>query len=229
MDKELKEYKISGSENCSLKFVVEKSTGLKSESTSHHNQIRKDQCMRHYETQKSLTSSLCIWYFSIRTSFKLQNFRRSMFLSLPSLVKYSRLCLPEEHTDLGILPRSSIIWAKWSSSREKCFPDLGSNKKSPVTNSNTRHAIDHMSTDVSYSSPRMIWIDIIQKNKCRIYDANLVECWGHKSRPDQNRVSVSRRKPPLLLLARYNDGCIHTQECSLDTNWPNVLIELIMK
>lgn len=45
--------------------------------------------------------------------------------------------------------------ARWSSSLLYSLPDLGSNRKSPVTSSNTMQARDQMSAEASYPAPRI--------------------------------------------------------------------------
>ena len=55
---------------------------------------------------------------------------------LPCLVKNSREYLPERATCLGMGQSSSMMWARWSSSREQSSPECGSNRQSPVASSN---------------------------------------------------------------------------------------------
>ena len=56
-------------------------------------------------------------YFSVSTSLRGQNLSDRMCLSSPFLVKKSRQYLPLVAIRLGIRPMSSIISARWSSSR----------------------------------------------------------------------------------------------------------------
>lgn len=56
-------------------------------------------------------------YFSVSTSYRPQGFRLLMCLSSPRLLKNSLEYRPEKAMCLGISPRSSMMWARWSSSR----------------------------------------------------------------------------------------------------------------
>ena len=56
---------------------------------------------------------------------------------------------------LGIRPMSSIISARWSSSRSYSLPLLGSKRRSPVASSNAMQARDHTSAGVEYLAPRI--------------------------------------------------------------------------
>lgn len=73
-------------------------------------------------------SSSWKWYFSRSTSGRAQCRRRWMFRSSPLRLKISCDHLPERHRDLGNGPRSSMIWAMWSSSLPYLVPDCGSKR-----------------------------------------------------------------------------------------------------
>ena len=94
-------------------------------------------------------------YFSKSTSSSGQRLSDLMCRSSPARVKNSRLRLPPVATFFGIRPTSSIISARWSSSRSYASPDRGSNSRSPVASSNTRHAADQTSAAVPYLAPRI--------------------------------------------------------------------------
>ena len=109
-------------------------------------------------------------YFAIITSFKLQFWSFGILCRVPSLLKYFLDFAPLKANFLGNLPKSSIIWAKWSSFFPKVseLSFLGLNKSSPVSISKVMQAKDHISADRLYfepvktSGPRYcrVWISV---------------------------------------------------------------------
>ena len=125
--------------------------------------------MRFRKSAMDAASSSWKPYFSQSTSSSGQRLSDLMCRSSPARVKNSRLRLPPVATFLGMRPTSSIISARWSSSRSYSLPDRGSNSKSPVASSNTRHATDQTSAAVPYLAPRItsghrycrVWISCV--------------------------------------------------------------------
>ncbi len=109
------------------------------------------------------------------------------------MVKYSLAFFPAKQSDRGMFPSSSIICARWSSSRENRLPDLGSNKKSPVTSSKTRHAMDHISAEALYEDPKIT---------CSV-------CWGQKSNLVIIAADARRRKATRVALGHAHDVTSH--------------------
>ena len=68
-------------------------------------------------------SSSLKWYFSLKTSCKAQCLSRWILRSSPLRLNISWLHLPLRQSDFGKGPRSSIIWAMWSSSFPYLVPD----------------------------------------------------------------------------------------------------------
>lgn len=73
-------------------------------------------------------SALLKWYFSFNTSGSAQCLSRWMFRSSPFLLNISCDHLPDRKRERGKVPRSSMIWAIWSSSLPYLVPDWGSKR-----------------------------------------------------------------------------------------------------
>mmetsp|Transcript_5190 Transcript_5190/g.13972 ORF Transcript_5190/g.13972 Transcript_5190/m.13972 type:complete len:236 (-) Transcript_5190:693-1400(-) len=101
----------------------------------------------------SLASFLEKLYFSISTSWMGQNLSVLMFLRLPFLSKKFLEYRPSNANRFGTFPSNSWNMARWSSSLSYSSPALGSNRRSPVSNSKVIQPSDHMSADVSYLEP----------------------------------------------------------------------------
>ena len=109
-------------------------------------------------------------YLAIITSFKLQFWSFGILTKLPSFEKYFLLLRPRQVNFLGNLPKSSIIWARWSSffPKESLLSLRGLNKSYPVNISKVIHAKDHISAlklyfdPVKTSGPRycLVWISV---------------------------------------------------------------------
>ena len=107
-------------------------------------------------------------YLAIITSFKLQFWSLGIRIKLPSFEKYFLVFRPRHVNFLGNLPRSYIIWARWSSffPKESLLSFLGLNRSSPVSISKVMQASDHISAvrlyldPVKTSGPRycLVWI-----------------------------------------------------------------------
>lgn len=89
------------------------------------------------------------------TSFRLQFWSFGIRARFPFLAKYFRLLAPRIENFLGNLPRSSIIWARWSSflPKESLLSFLGLKRSYPVSISNVMQARDHMSAVRLYLDP----------------------------------------------------------------------------
>lgn len=104
------------------------------------------------------------------TSFKDQFWSLGILLRFPYFEKYFLALTPLSENFLGNLPRSSIIWARWSSffPNESLLSLRGLNRSSPVNISKVIQAKDHISADklyfdpVSTSGPRycLVWISV---------------------------------------------------------------------
>mmetsp|Transcript_4585 Transcript_4585/g.15264 ORF Transcript_4585/g.15264 Transcript_4585/m.15264 type:complete len:245 (-) Transcript_4585:1298-2032(-) len=94
-------------------------------------------------------------YFSWSTLCMGQCFSLLMCRSSPFRVKNSRECFPNVAIFFEIGPMSSIISARWSSSRSYSFPLRGSKRRSPVSNSKTKQAALHTSAGVPYFAPKI--------------------------------------------------------------------------
>ena len=92
-------------------------------------------------------------YLSVKTFLTGQKQRPLILRKLPLLSKYFLECLPESARFFGMRPKSSIIYARWSSSLSQLYPFLGSKRKSPVTISKMVHAKLQISADVLQSAP----------------------------------------------------------------------------
>ena len=100
-------------------------------------------------------SKLSVMYLAIITSFKLQFWSLGMRTRLPYFEKYFLAFAPLTVNFLGNLPRSSIIWAKWSSFLPKLslWSFLGLNSSYPVSISKVMQANDHISALRLYFDP----------------------------------------------------------------------------
>mmetsp|Transcript_33874 Transcript_33874/g.73708 ORF Transcript_33874/g.73708 Transcript_33874/m.73708 type:complete len:293 (-) Transcript_33874:541-1419(-) len=95
-------------------------------------------------------------YFSMSTSASDQYFKLLMCFNFPPFVKKSLEYFPESaHSLGGASPISSIMSARWSSSRDQSSPVRGSKRKSPVVSSKNIQAALHTSAVSSQSAPMM--------------------------------------------------------------------------
>jgi hypothetical protein len=109
-------------------------------------------------------------YLAIITSFKLQFWSFGILCNEPDWLKYFLDLAPLKANFFGNLPKSYIIWAKWSSFFPKAseLSFLGLNNSSPVSISNVMHASDHISAERLYFEPVktsgplycLVWISV---------------------------------------------------------------------
>lgn len=123
--------------------------------------------MKFSNSSASLSVNL---YLAIITSFRLQFCNLGILCNDPSLLKYFRDLAPLRANFFGNLPKSYIIWAKWSSffPNDSLLSFRGLNKSSPVNISKVMQAKDHISAVRLYLEPVktsgplycLVWISV---------------------------------------------------------------------
>ena len=112
---------------CSIPFVSAKK-GLLLIPPALARSLGSNASMGRRKLAMSSASFLLKWYFSFRTSGRAQCRRRWMLRRSPLRVKISWAHLPFKKRERGKTPRSSMIWAMWSSSLPYLVPDCGSKR-----------------------------------------------------------------------------------------------------